>query len=221
MTDDRLPLPECITGPRMLVLVDRRKAEDTDDDARLGQVVPVLEVLVQEGLRTFSLSLSDLSVMAGLREIFTERASFGVHDVITPGDARTAVSAGSDFILASNDDPELVRLGTEAGIATLPAGLTPNELRHGWSTGAAAVQVMPADLLGSSYPEALAALLPGVQIIPRGNLGGWSMGRWFEAGAIACVADSPLMGDALSGGNLSHLRDRCRTYLDVIPKSDK
>lgn len=220
MTVDRLPLPECITGPRMIVLLDRRGQEQTDDDARFAQVVPVLEVMVQEGLRTFALAPADLGLLPRLREIFTERASFGAYDVITPDDAVIALAGGPEFILASGDDAQVVRLGAEAGVATLSAALTPNEIRHGWGLGAAAVQVLPADLLGSSYPEALKNLAPGIALVPRGNLGGWSMGRWFEAGAVACVADSPLLGDALNGGNLSHLRDRCRTYLDVVPKQD-
>lgn len=215
---DRLPLPECITGPRMIVLVDRRTDGDTDDTARFATLVPVLEVMVQEGLVTFSVSLADLGLLPQLGEFFTDRARFGVHDVLTTQDATRAAAAGAAFILTNSDDADLVRVGAEAGVVTLPAGLTPNELHRAWGTGAAAVQVLPADMLGSSYPEALKALLPGIAFIPRGNLGGWSMGRWFEAGAAACVADSPLLGDALTGGNLSHLRDRCRTYLDVVPK---
>ena len=215
---DRLPLPECITGPRMIVLVDRRSDGDTDDDARFATLVPVLEVMVQEGFTTFSVSLPDLVLLPQLCEYFTDRAAFGAHDVLTVGDATAALGANPAFILTSTDDAELVRMGAEAGVATLPAGLTPNELQRAWQTLAPAVQVLPADMFGSSYPEALKSLVPGVPIIPRGNLGGWSMGRWFEAGAVACVADSPLLGDALTGGNLSHLRDRCRTYLDVVPK---
>lgn len=218
MTADRLPLPECISGPRMIVLVDRPTEDDTDVDARFARVVPVLEVMVQEGFLTFSLSLGDLGLLPQLREIFTERASFGAHDVVTTEDTVHALESAPEFILASSDDAEVVRLGAQAGVVTLPAGLTPNELRRAWDTGAAAVQVLPADMFGSSYPEALKSLIPGVPFIPRGNLGGWSMGRWFEAGAVACVADSPLLGDALNSGNLSHLRDRCRTYLDVVPK---
>ena len=215
---DRLLLPECITGPRMIVLVDRRTEGDTDDAARFATLVPVLEVMVQEGLVTFSVSLPDLVLLAQLREIFTERASFGAHDVLTVQDTTRALDAGAAFILASSDDADVVRRGREAGVVTLPAALTPNEMHRAWGTGASAVQVLPADMLGSSYPEALKALVPGIPFVPRGNLGGWSMGRWFEAGAAACVADSPLLGDALNGGNLSHLRDRCRTYLDVVPK---
>ncbi|MGA4670252.1 bifunctional 4-hydroxy-2-oxoglutarate aldolase/2-dehydro-3-deoxy-phosphogluconate aldolase [Propionibacteriaceae bacterium Y1923] len=218
MTVDRLPLPECITGPRMIVLLDRRNDDDGDDDARFAQLVPVLEVMVQEGLTTFALEPADLVLLGQLREIFTERAHFGAYDVLSADGAHSALAHGPEFILANGDDAEVVRVGTEAGVATLSAALTPNEVRHGWDLGSSAVQVLPADLLGSSYPEALKKLVPGISFIPRGNLGGWSMGRWFEAGAIACVADSPLLGDALNHGNLSHLRDRCRTYLDVVPK---
>lgn len=217
MSSERLPLPDCISGPRMIVLVDSRPADATDDGARFAQVVPVLEVMVQEKLTTFSLSPGDLVLLPELRQLFADRASFGAHDVGTRADLDRALAAGVEFVLVSTDDEQLVHAGRAAGVVTLPAALTPNEIRRAWATSASAVQVLPADLLGSSYPEALQKLLPEVAVVARGNLGGWSMGRWFEAGAVACVADTPLLGDALNGGNLSHLRDRCRTYRDVVP----
>ncbi|MGA4507759.1 bifunctional 4-hydroxy-2-oxoglutarate aldolase/2-dehydro-3-deoxy-phosphogluconate aldolase [Propionibacteriaceae bacterium G1746] len=213
----RLPLPECITASRMIVLVDRRFDPEQNDADWLATVVPVLEVMVQEGMTVFSLPLADIALLAELREMFIERAWFGVHDVLTLDDTEQALAHAPEFLLAGGDDHAVVERAAVRGVVAVPAALTPNELRAAWQSGAAAVQVLPADLLGSNYPEALARLLPGVGLIARGNLGGWSMGRWFEHGAVACVADSPLTGDAFNGGNLSHLRDRCRTYRDVVP----
>lgn len=225
---DRLPLPECITGPRLIVCLDEPPRDDTTGEGgpaaegsgdRLATLVPVLEVMVQEGMRTFSLSLRDLPVLDEVRDIFVERAEFGVHDVVDVADLDRVLAHRPAFVLASTDDQDVVSAGLAAGVATLPAGLTPNELHRAWRLGAPAVQVVPADLLASSYPGQLHRLVPELVFIPRGGMGGWSMGRWYEEGAIACVADTSLLSDALTGGSLSHLRDRCRTFLDVVPKA--
>ncbi|MCT1458296.1 aldolase [Aestuariimicrobium sp. p3-SID1156] len=213
-------LPECIQQSRLIVLLDRRRSEDADRDARLGVLVPVLEVMVQEGLRTFGLDSGDLDVFAEVREIFDERADFGLYNVDDHDRMARMVEQRPAFILLNNDDPDLVWHGQGQGIATLPAALTPNEIGRAAKLGAPAVQVMPADLFGSSFPDQLNQVLPGVVTIPRGGLGGWAIGRWFEAGAQACIADTNLIGDSLNGGNLSHLRDRARSFRDVIPSAE-
>ena len=209
-------LPDCITENRIIVVLDRRQP-DVDRDARIGQLAPALEVMVQEGQSVFSLGQDDLDVFAEMREIFDERASFGVHGVDSPDEMARTLEQQPQFILTDTDETELIRQGLDAGVATLPAALTPNEIRRADRAGAPAVQVFPADLFGSTYPEQLQQMMPHISVIPRGGLGAWAMGRWFEAGAVACVADNALVGDSLNGGNLSHLRDRMRSYLDSIP----
>jgi len=41
-------------------------------------------------------------------------------------------------------------------------------------------------------------------------------GEWLDAGAVAVSIGGPLLGDALKGGDLAALRDRCRTVRMVI-----
>lgn len=222
-----VPLPAAITGPRLIALLDPPPTGDEADAAsgarkRLQLLVTVLEVMVQEGVRTFALDLADAGALSQLRELFVDRASFGLAGVRTAVELDTALLAEPAFVLADTDDAEVVQRGWAAGVCTLPAGLTPNELRRLAALGAAAVQVLPADLLGGNYPSVLQGMRLGpdgepLTVIARGGLGAWSAGRWFEAGAAAVVADTGLVGDAMTGGPLSFLRDRCHSYLDVVP----
>lgn len=227
-------LPECITGPRLIALLDPRPTgtidgvEPPNDDARLGTLVTIIEIMTQEGMRTFSLAVGpegagadDLALLGELREIFTERASFGLHGYSSVNQLDRVLSAAPEFVLASHDDHDLVRAAQGGGALVIPAGLTPNEIRGAWSLDVAAVQVMPADLMASSYPATLQELLPEVPLIARGGLGAWSVGRWFEGQAVACCTDTTLIGDAMApGANLGQFRDRCRSYLDVVPAAD-
>lgn len=196
------------------VVLNEDEKGDFVDKSRL---IVVLEVLVQEGYKVFSLHQDNLEVVAELRELFDHRADFGVHGVRDLEGLEKALGLGSLFILTDFADADLVNRANDAGLPIAAAALTPNEVAHAAKLGAAAVQVFPADLLGGGYPEALRKIVGDVSIIARGGLGGWSAGRWFDAGAVACCLDETMLGDAFkANGNLAQLRDRAQSYLTVL-----
>ena len=51
--------------------------------------------------------------------------------------------------------------------------------------------------------------------MPLGGLGAYAAGEWNKAGAPAVCVDSALLGDAVTGGSLSLLRDRCGSFRSV------
>ena len=51
--------------------------------------------------------------------------------------------------------------------------------------------------------------------MPRGDVGAFSAGEWLKAGAPAVCIDSTLLGDALTGGDLGQLRDRCTSFKTI------
>lgn len=187
-----------------------------DDDARLAVLVPPIELMVQERLALFAVPISDAGLIPRLAEIFADRAAFGVHGVVEPIALGQAADAGAAFALASTADAELIEVGADRGLAVLPSALTPNEIQAAWRLNVSAVQVAPAEVMGGEYPARLKELLPGVSVIARGGLGGWSARRWLQAGAVACCLDDALVGDAFSEGELGDLRSRCRTFTDLL-----
>ncbi|WP_203568096.1 beta/alpha barrel domain-containing protein [Aestuariimicrobium ganziense] len=208
-------LPEVLTRSRLFAVLP--PLNEVGDAERL---LVVLEVMAQEGIEVISLPFGSRSRLNELREMFSHRLWFGMHGVGTRAALDDALAMEPEFVLLEVDDPELVQVGLESGVCVLPAALTPNEVRRAASRGAAAVQVVPGDLLGGTYPASLAAMVPGVALVPRGGLGGWSAGRWYEAGAVACGLDDGLFSDVFPDGNLAHLRERCRTFLKAAePKA--
>lgn len=211
-------LPACLAEPRLVAALPAFALEP----ATMRRAGAVLEILAQRGFRTVSLHHDNLAWLEQLRPVFEARLTFGVHGVTTREQLDNVIDQGPAFVLANNAEGALVDRGREASLTVLPAALTPNELLAAAQLGAPAVQVLPADVMGGAYAESLKHVMPAdVALIPRGGLGAWAIGRWFDAGAPVCIADEGLLTDALTpSGNLGQLRDRCSSYLDTVPKPE-
>ncbi len=183
--------------------------------AATGSLVGAIEVMVQEGIRVFSLPAGRADDLARLAATFGPRATFIAHDVEL--DQLDEVLAGpAPVVMPRWVDAGIVARIHDAGRAVVGLALTPTEIRATASTGVDAVVVAPAEVMGASYPEFLADLTPGVVLGARGGLGAYSARRWVENGAAFVMLDAALVGDAFTGGPLGSLRERCQTFVTAV-----
>ena len=110
----------------------------------------------------------------------------------------------------------VVRLAVERQVAVFPGGLTPTELAAGWEAGATAVKIFPAETVSAGYLKHLRGPFPDLEAIPSGGVDLDATREWLDAGALAVSIGGPLLGDALKGGDLDALRDRCRAVRAVV-----
>ena len=203
----RVELPAGLVETRAIVLLP---------GCTLDEAVAPVEVLIEEGLPILSLSPGQRLTPSMLRRVFGRRLLVGTHDLRTPADAQWAVSEQAAFALTLGDDDQLRSELAAAQIPQCPAALTPTEIANAWKQpDAAAVQVVPAGVLGTGYPAQLAALLPDIAVLARGAESVHEVKAWLGAGAVAvCLADR-LIGDALHRGDLSALRSRARPIVEA------
>lgn len=183
--------------------------------ARFADVIAPVEICVQEGLASLSFDLRDLDLLRQVAPLYSTRARLGVHGVVTVDELDAAVGAGARFVLASVADADLADAASRLGVACLPAALTPTEVRLASRLGSGAVQIVPADILGHAYAASLATLVPGVALVPRGELGAYALRQWFTAGAAAAVVGETLTGNAFKGLDLSAFRERCQSFASI------
>lgn len=207
MSSECVPLPELLLEGQLVA---------TLPDRAMPSLVAAVEVMVQEGIRAFSLPVAKVDEVTRLVGVFGPRAVFGVHDVGNAEQLGQAIEAGAQFLALSGPDEDLVQRSRDAGLPMLVAALTPTEVRQAWSLGISSVVVVPAEVMGSGYPEALVQLAPEATITARGGLGAYSARRWDEAGAVAVWLDEALLGDAFTGGSLASLRERCQTFRAAV-----
>jgi 2-dehydro-3-deoxyphosphogluconate aldolase/(4S)-4-hydroxy-2-oxoglutarate aldolase len=177
------------------------------------QLYPACDVLVEEGILSLEFTLTTPGLLKGLPAIvdrYTTTADVGVGTVTTATQADEAIDYGVDYLVTPTVNEAVVTLAVRRGTAVLPGGLTPSELSAGWQAGATAVKIFPAQTVGADYLKHLRGPFPELVAVPSGGIDLQGARTWLDAGAVAVSMGGPLLGDALKGGDLNGLRQRCR-----------
>jgi 2-dehydro-3-deoxyphosphogluconate aldolase/(4S)-4-hydroxy-2-oxoglutarate aldolase len=188
----------------------------------VSALTPVCDVLVEEGILGLELTLTTPGVFNALPELvarYRNIADVGVGTVLTEAEAQRALESGAQYLVTPTINLAVVRLAIEREIAVFPGGLTPTELAAGWNAGATAVKIFPAETVGAGYLKHLRGPFPDLEGIPSGGVDLEATREWLQAGAVAVSIGGPLLGDALKGGDLAALRDRCRAVHRVIDET--
>jgi 2-dehydro-3-deoxyphosphogluconate aldolase/(4S)-4-hydroxy-2-oxoglutarate aldolase len=180
---------------------------------------PVVETLVENGVLSIELTLTtprSLEVLPDLLARLADSAEIGIGTVLNARQATASIQAGARFLVTPTVLPDVVRAGLAAGVQTFPGGLTPSELSAGWEAGATAVKLFPASTVGPGYLAQLRGPFPQVPVLPSGGIDIDDVPAWIAAGAIGVSMGGPLVGDALSGGDLKALAERARRTVGLV-----
>lgn len=183
------------------------------DDVGLDDLVGPVEVMIQEGLRTFSLPVGHTDV-DDIIAIFGARAIFGAHGAVS-AEVVESLRGWAAFALVNDLEEGAVAAARDAELPLWAQAMTPAEVRDVLARGATGAMLFPADVVGHVMAERLRVLDLAEHVIPRGGIGAFSSTEWMKAGAPAACVDTTLLGDALRGGDLGTLRDRCGSFAKV------
>jgi 2-dehydro-3-deoxyphosphogluconate aldolase / (4S)-4-hydroxy-2-oxoglutarate aldolase len=187
--------------------------------SQVSALAPVCDVLVEEGILSLELTLTTPGLLDALEELvdrYGNSADVGVGTVVTESEAQWVMDCGAQYLVTPTMNLPVVDLAVRRKIAVFPGGLTPTELAAGWRAGATAVKIFPAETVGAGYLKHLRGPFPDLEAIPSGGVDLDATRAWLAAGAAAVSIGGPLLGDALKGGELSALRDRCRAVRAVV-----
>ncbi|MFB6957657.1 bifunctional 4-hydroxy-2-oxoglutarate aldolase/2-dehydro-3-deoxy-phosphogluconate aldolase [Streptomyces sp. NPDC056309] len=187
----------------------------SDPDAALTTVL----TLAEEGVTLIEVSLSGrdaLDVIARARAALGPDVTLGAGTVLGTEDARAAHKAGAAFLVtpAISDG---VATGRELGLPVLAGVMTPTDILQALRLGADALKLFPAGSAGGpGYLRDLRGPFPDLPFVPVGGVDAQAATAYLRGGATAVGVGSPLIGDAAEGGSITALRQRARTFLDVV-----
>ena len=212
-TISRPPLSDRLTSSKVIAVLRA---------SNVSAIAPVCDVLVAEGILSLELTLTTPGLFNALSELvdrYRNAADVGVGTILTEPEARRALDCGAQYLVTPTMNLPVVKLAVERQVAVFPGGLTPTELGAGWEAGATAVKIFPAETVSAGYLKHLRGPFPDLEAMPSGGVDLDATREWLDAGAIAVSIGGPLLGDALKGGDLSALRNRCRAVRAVIDQT--
>lgn len=167
------------------------------------RILPAARVLLDAGL-PLELPLTTPGALAAVEEL----GRVGVGTVLTEAQARDAIGAGAAFLVTPAVVPEVIAYGAARGVPVYAGALTPTEVWTAHRAGATHIKIFPASAVGPEYLAALRRPYPGLDFVPVGGVGLAEARAYLDAGASAVGVGSPLIGDALTTGDLDGLRER-------------
>jgi 2-dehydro-3-deoxyphosphogluconate aldolase/(4S)-4-hydroxy-2-oxoglutarate aldolase len=186
-----------------------------------GSAVQAALVLIDSGVRFLEVSLVTTDALRVIAEVagqVPEGCQIGAGTVLTREDVARAQEAGARFMVTPAVT-ESVAEAVSRGIPVLAGALTPTEVVTAMGMGATAVKLFPSATGGPAYLRALRDPLPRVPFVPVGGVDAALAAEYFAAGAVAVGIGSPLVGDAVRGGDLDALRARAAKFLAVAKAS--
>ncbi|MBM0224660.1 MULTISPECIES: bifunctional 4-hydroxy-2-oxoglutarate aldolase/2-dehydro-3-deoxy-phosphogluconate aldolase [Micromonospora] len=182
-----------------------------DPAAALASVL----TLADAGIALIEVSLTGagaLDTIRRARAALGADARLGAGTVLSAEDAQRAADAGATFLVTPALAPSIAEAG-RLGLPVLAGALTPSEVVQADASGAAAVKLFPAASLGGpAYLGALRDPFPRTAFVPVGGVDADSARAYLDRGATAVGVGSPLLGDAVRGGDLGALRDRAAAF---------
>ncbi|MFJ3381720.1 bifunctional 4-hydroxy-2-oxoglutarate aldolase/2-dehydro-3-deoxy-phosphogluconate aldolase [Curtobacterium sp. NPDC090217] len=175
-------------------------------------VEDVIRTLVDSGVSAIEITTNTPRWREGIAwaaERYGSAASIGVGTVLDTRQLDEAAAAGATFAVSPHTDQAIGERAHERGLGWYPGAATPTEIVRAWQLGARAVKVFPAAPLGGpAFLKQVLAPLDFVDVIPTGGIGVDDAAEYLAAGAVAVGLGSPLVGDALTSGDLDALRGR-------------
>lgn len=135
------------------------------DDQALAH--DAMQAAVDGGFRLIEFTLTT----PGALELVAEFASMpdllvGAGTVMSPEQARLAVSAGASFLVSPIGDPAVIEEAGALDVPIIPGASTPTEMESAHRAGADFVKVFPAPAGGVDFIRAIRGPLPHLRLFP-------------------------------------------------------
>ncbi len=175
----------------------------------------VAGTLVKAGIKCIEITIDSPKAFKTISRIRSDidKVLVGSGTVMDLNDARKAIDAGAEFVFSPVFNQEVVGLCKGEDITVVPGAFTPNEIHSAYSSGADAVKVFPASVLGPEFIEKALGPMDYLPLIPTGGIGAENAGKFIDAGASAVGVGSYLSDAAEDEGEL---KERSKKLKEVV-----
>jgi 2-dehydro-3-deoxyphosphogluconate aldolase/(4S)-4-hydroxy-2-oxoglutarate aldolase len=182
-----------------------------------GWHVKIAQTLADAGVTAMEATFNSPNAEEGIRlvrEVMGDAVLMGAGTVLTVAQAQAAMSAGAQFIVAPNTNPDVVRFCVERDMCVIPGAYTATEVMNAVELGATMVKLFPADL---AYFKAIRGPLNKVPFVVTGGVELTNAADFVKAGAVGCGMGSALIGEYVKQADgLQVLKQRATDLIRAI-----
>jgi 2-dehydro-3-deoxyphosphogalactonate aldolase len=182
--------PERLKEARQMPLVAILRGLETAHAVAVGQA------LYQAGFRVLEVPLNRpgaLECIAQLVQALPADALVGGGTMLRTADVDAVHAAGGRLMVSPNCDTRVIAHAADLGMLCAPGVATPTEAFAALQSGAHALKVFPAEMVGHGGLKALLSVLPaGTDCWPVGGITPEGMAGWAKAGATGFGIGSQL-----------------------------
>lgn len=197
-----------------LALVPVVKIEDAQDATDLGKALldgglPCAEIT----FRTMAAEAAIKTMTSTLPEIIT-----GAGTVLTIDQAKRAVGAGAQFIVAPGFNPRVVDWCLEHDVAVIPGVATPTEIEMALDKNLNILKFFPAQALGGiGTLKAIAAPYSGIKFIPTGGINATNLADYLTLPMVhACGGSWIVKANLISARDFSKIARLTQEAVSIV-----
>jgi 2-dehydro-3-deoxyphosphogluconate aldolase/(4S)-4-hydroxy-2-oxoglutarate aldolase len=150
------------------------------------------------------------------------RLTIGAGTVLTAAQARDALAAGAQFIIAPNVSAEVARVALDAGVLYTPGAYTTNEIIAAREAGAHVVKVYPVGVAGGpQYIQVIRDPLPDIPMLAAGGTTLENMNFFLKAGCVGVGLGASLADPKLAATEqFDEITRRARAFVQRLTAVD-
>ncbi|MDT4762779.1 bifunctional 4-hydroxy-2-oxoglutarate aldolase/2-dehydro-3-deoxy-phosphogluconate aldolase [Sphaerochaeta sp. PS] len=178
----------------------------------------VIKALYEGGIRCLEITMNTPGALAMITQARESEDLFvGAGTVLDMEDARKAIDAGAQFVLAPCLDVKVIAYCLDRDVLPIPGIFTPTELLLAHQSGAELLKVFPAGSVGPQYIKDLLGPFSGMKLLPVGGVSLENTAAFMKAGSFAVGVGSFLANPTLAkAGDFATIRQRAEQFVSLV-----
>ncbi|MDT2681302.1 MULTISPECIES: bifunctional 4-hydroxy-2-oxoglutarate aldolase/2-dehydro-3-deoxy-phosphogluconate aldolase [Enterococcus] len=192
-------------------------------DVDAVDVIPIVRVLIEEGISTVEVSLSNeekgLQCIEKLAKSFDKEELFlGAGTVINEKQMEQVVHAGGQYIITPGWNKELVKKALEKQLTVFPGVYSPGEIAEAVELEIDYLKFFPINGVNEDYLKSLRGPFPKINIIGVGGISPMNIPFYQELGIQHFGIGSELVPRGAGQNDLEKIRANAKQFKQAIEK---
>ncbi|CCU78713.1 4-Hydroxy-2-oxoglutarate aldolase / 2-dehydro-3-deoxyphosphogluconate aldolase [Halanaerobium saccharolyticum subsp. saccharolyticum DSM 6643] len=185
-----------------------------------NQALEVVQSLYEGGIKLVEVAFNTNNaekIIESIDKKFGDSMHIGAGTVLDSETAKTAIQAGSDFILSPIVNKEMIHCCNRYGKVSIPGAATPTEVINAMNEGADLIKFFPAEASGVKYMKSLQGPLDHVEFIAVGGVNLNNINEFLNSGAVAVgIGSSLINNEDVKNNNYATITEKAKNFIEII-----